>query len=90
MILPTDADELLFCEMKSQRLTGHAYTTVNTPSSFHCLQECLSSQPCYSVNYQKSTGVCELFDVSDLDYPNHLLTGGSVADFSHFTSRKCT
>jgi len=77
--------------MPGHRLTNHIQTTViNVTSSTRCLQRCVNNQSCYSVNYQVSTGVCEINDVTDLEYGGDLVTGSDVIEFEHFTSRECS
>ncbi|XP_032222679.2 collectin-12 [Nematostella vectensis] len=56
-------------------LLGHVLKVFVTSGDFECLQMCVRTAGCFSVNYHHSSspGLCELNDVTATEYPHDLL-----------------
>jgi len=81
---------MMLCKLVDSRLVNHIQSTASVSSSIECVKRCVKDIHCYSVNYQVSTGVCEINDVTDLEYGGDLVTGSDVIGFEHFTFRECS
>jgi len=81
---------MIFCKIPESRLVNHVQLTMVVVSSTACITRCVKDIHCYSVNYQVSTGVCEINNVTDIGYGEDLVSGSDVIEFEHFTSRECS
>jgi len=85
-----ERQSMMLCKLVDRRLINHIQSTASVSSSIECVKKCVKDIRCYSVNYQVSTGVCEINDVTDIEYREDLITGSDVIGFEHFTSRECS
>lgn len=77
--------QMKFCLRAGVKLENHVQEMYLVSSSGRCLQLCIQTEFCLSVNYNNVTRVCQLNDVTDLgDSP---LTSDS--EFRFYTSVDC-
>ena len=84
---------IILCMRSGARLSNHVIQSSVRLSEKQCIQECVRSEDCVSLNYVKRENLCELNDVVWSDY--FLTQGVEHADydisldsdnFIHYTS----